>query len=410
MRNAKTISPPITASLTKAACLTAMLLIAITCPQKANAGLSDCTVQSAQLLGPEHEQVIAVTPMAIDIGDFVGSFRFFRVIYRCKSNGSSFKWTFVERKSASTFHSGFGVIYDGDGQIYSVFTTPQLQTLGLGFMGTIYLAIDGLWPSSNKMLEGADSAPIIWVDPLPTDAQGYSYHPVTFRTRFVKISNNLDNILNTVSTTPYPLAFPLAKTRIIDDEGYVSPEQELLVHMPTLHIAQRACTPFVQTVSLPSVDASVLPIAGATGSSTHFRFTVRCPHNAAWFGYYVESLHGYENEAQGVIKIDPNSSAKGIGLQITTRNYAHPLYPSTSTVFKSNYEPIKFGPTNRYGAAGYTMVNVTGDPLNDESDYFFPRVSDDGQGGALNVAVYRTGGPLVPGSYTAALKVYMVYR
>jgi len=177
------------------------------------------------------------------------------------------------------------------------------------------------------------------------------------------------------------------------------------VHMPTLTIAQRACTPFVQTVSLPSVDSAELPNIGSRGQPTDFRFTVRCPHNGAWFGYYVEAAHGYENEGQGIIKIDPASTAKGIGLQVSIRSNPDPVftdYPNTTP----NYQPIKFGSTNKYSGASVTLFNVTGNPLTDESDYTFPNVNSMPP---LQVAVYRTGA-IVPGSYTAGLKVYIVYR
>jgi len=203
-----------------------------------------------------------------------------------------------------------------------------------------------------------------------------------------------------------PGAAERMKTRL---ETVVLPLSE---HLPTLRIQQRSCHPVVKTVSLPSVDAAQLPSVGDSGPATNFTLTLRCPHNAAWYGYYVESVHGYEDEAQGVIKIAPASTAKGIGLQLTSRHYAHPIYPSTGNRYGPTYVPIKFGPTNRYGSAlnTYTWPMVTGDPLTDESDYSFPYLSPgEGGMGSIKVAVYRTG-TIVPGAYTAALTLYVVYR
>jgi len=132
---------------------------------------------------------------------------------------------------------------------------------------------------------------------------------------------------------------------------------------------------------------------------------VRCPFDAARYGYYVESVHGYEDEPNGVIKIDPVSQAKGSGLQVTTRlNPHHDLLGFGST---PDYHPIQFGPTKRYGSADVINQNVISNPAIDEADYVFPGKS---QGYTLRVAVYRTGGPLDAGNYTTGLTVYLVYR
>jgi len=376
-------------------------------PFAAKAGLSDCTMLSAQLLEPEQEQVIAVAPGTFEIGDFVGAFRYFQIRFNCKTGGIPYKWGAYQTSAADVYNAGISVQL-ASWTFQPVFTTTQLESLGLGIAGDFF----AIAYQNEFLLSGAQGfqntyqAGAIILDPPAPDLleNGYFGPRLHFRYRLVKINNNLDAILNTAVTTSYPTAFPIGAFGVLDNQGYTSPAVNATIHIPTLHIQQRACTPFAKDVSLPgiSVDSAELAYVGSTGATTNFNFTIRCPHNAARYGYYVESVHGYEDEPNGVIKIDPNSTAKGIGLQITTREFSNSIHLGAG--IGPNYEPIKFGPTNRYGSADFTQVNATNNPLSDVSDYTFPNA-----GYEMKVAVYRTGN-LVPGSYTAALKVYMVYR
>jgi len=344
------------------------LLIVLTAltPYTARAGLFGCTILSTQLLGPEQEQNIAVAPTAFEVGDFVGSDRFFRIVYECSFDSNPIKWGIREYNTPATTGTGLSVIWNNENlTLLPIFTTPQLSQYGLGITGYYYPTF--LWSevlsedfsNINRYPTAFSSTPSYYTGNIAVVG-------IDFRFRFVKINNNLDAILNNTVSTPYPSAFPIATFSVVDDNNnYESPLANITAHIPNLAIMQRACTPFVETVTLPSVGAIELPMVGSTGSATDFRFTVRCPHNAAWFGYYVESAHGYEDEANGVIKIDPASVAKGIGLQITTRSISHPEILGMTSMLP-NHQPIKFGPTNRYGGADVTPYSVTNNPLADE--------------------------------------------
>jgi len=392
-----------TARLMKAASVCTLLLIAAMMTSTARAGLSDCTVQSAQLLGPEHDNIIAVAPGTFQNKDFIGAHRYFQITYRCKVDNALSQWGIRIHHSPTTTHSGLDNIIWAGGNSYTAYTTSHLVEYGIGFVAYIYPT--NHWPEGILHFDNIQqSAPLLYHHITNIDNNNYADFSITTLFRFIKVNNNFDALLDTTTTTPYPNPIPMATISIGDNEGYISPQATVTAYMPTLTIQRRACTPFVDTIILPSVDASQLPFVGSTGGTTDFRFTVRCPHNAARFGYYVESAHGYEDEAQGIIKIDPVSAAQGIGLQITTRHSPDPVTLGTNTL-APNYQPIKFGPTNRYGDASYVMINATGDPLTDDSDYTFPHLDSP----PLKVAVYRTGN-IVPGTYTAAIKVYIVYR
>jgi len=396
----------------------AAVLMAVIVPFSARAGLSDCTEFATQLLEPEQEQVIAVKPGEFEIGDFVGGDRFFQIIFRCKDDNNAYKWGVYQDTHPGVYLASIPNVYWSSAAHFPVFTTTQLETLGLGFTGYYYSAsYAGHWEIARGQTfnNTYQTHAIIFDPPLPIaiEETGHFYPRVNFRYRFIKINSNLDVILNNTITV-HPLAIPIGAFGVIDDQGYTSPTGTATAHMPTLNIVQRACTPFVQnTVSLPSVDAAELPNVGDSGQPTSFKIAARCPHNVARLGYYVESVHGYENEANGVIKIDPAAStAKGIGLQITTNSRSSQTHIGEDVLYGllPVHQPVKFGPTNRYGTADVKEYNVQGNPLTDESDYIFPHNNVSlGINGNLKVAVYRTGN-LVPGSYTAGLTVYMVYR
>jgi len=361
--------------------------------------LSDCIIQAAQLAEPESESIIPVKPFFnFEIGDPIGGHRYFVVTYNCQIDSLSTQWGMREHHLSTIINTG--LIWDN---INSVFTTAELQTYGIGFFGS-FNQID-YWPNGVRSFTNQEKDTYAFLKVRPQDITG---NRIDLRAemifRLIKINNNFDALVDTTTITSYPNPVPIALMSIADDQGYVSPVSTMTANISILNIMRRACTPFAQkTIQLPSVDAAELPNIGDTGNTTEFKFAVRCPFNAARYGYYVESVHGYEDESNGVIKIAPASTAKGIGLQITTRNQSHPVRVDFVNLFP-NYQPIKFGPTNRYGPANIRNADLSGTPATNEADYVFPRDPS-----SLKVAVYRTG-TLVPGAYTAGLTVYLIYR
>jgi len=384
-----------------AAALCAFILIGSLFPYPARAAL-DCTVKSAGLwLGHGNTYVVPTTTLAM--GDFVGTTQFFDILYRCKVSGTPTQWGIVQRTVPTVTNTGQLADWNLT-ENYPVLTTPQLQQYGLGFAGYYYAYHD--WPPAS-VLTNNNTQPAFW-KPLPAaDGEGYVEIGVTALYRFLKINNNLDAILDGNPVTVQPLPFALAAFAVRDNESAaLSPTTQATASMPTLTIAQRACTPFVNSVKLPAINANELPNIGAVGPPTDFFIQLRCPTNLGVVGYYFADVHGIANEAQGVIAINPASNAKGIGLQITTRSRSHPVYLRLDPPLSAEYQPIKFGPGARYGIYSYSSTGSgpAGNPLADERNY---RAHDNAI--PLKVAVYRTG-DVVPGSYNAAIYIHLVYR
>jgi len=376
-------------------------LIGLLLPHPARAAL-DCTVKSTGLwLGHGNAYIVPTTTPAI--GDYLGTEQYFDIVYRCKVSGTPTQWGIVRQALPSVSLTGLTIQPNLTDSSF-VYTTPQLQQYGLGFSG-IYLA-RGIYPPVQDIANTTSVEPM-WL-PMPTvDSEGYVELGITTIYRFSKINNNLDAILDGTPVTVQPLPFPLIAYALRDNESTaLSPTAYATASMPTLTIAQRACTPFVNSVKLPTVNANDLPYVGASGPTTDFFIQMRCPTNLGHVGYYFADVHGIENEAQGVIAINPASNAKGIGLQITTLSKSHPIYIDGTVGFEAEYQPIKFGPTARYAILSYGSVGSgpAGNPLTDERNYRAPHDTI-----PLKVAVYRTG-DVIPGPYNAALYIHLVYR
>jgi len=374
-------------------------------PHAAHAAL-DCTVKSAQLV-QGHANTYLVPTGNIAIGDFVGTINHFDIIYRCKVSGTPTRWTMAERNVTSVTDTGFTKNWNATSN-YRILTTPQLQQRGLGFSGFYFHRNE--WPP-GRALEVTDTwGGVTWKNLPPADGDGYVELGITLYYRFSKINNNLDTTGSPVVVQTLP--FNLAAFLIHDDEatgsGDWSPVGYVTATMPTLTIAQRACTPFTNTVKLPAINESDLNQINIGDSlpPTDFWIQMRCPSNIGYIGYYVTpSAHGFENEAQGVIKINPDTStAKGIGLQITTRSIPQPTWLAAN--LSTDYQPLKFGANNLYyvhSSLGWGAGPDT-DPLSHETDHTAPHGTI-----PLRVAVYRTG-TVVPGTYNAAIFIHLVYQ
>jgi len=364
----------------------------------------DCTVKSVQLFRG-HANTYLVPSGNLAIKDFVGTENKFEVIYRCMVSGTPTQWAIVERKVNTTSSVGYSI--DWNAIAYPVLTTPQLQQYGLGFSGFYFVRNE--WSNNDYgKFSNNDGEDIFWKN-LPTaDSDGYVELYVWGNYRFSKINDNLDTIINT-PVTVQSLPFPLLAVAIRDNESSaLSPTAQVMASMPTLTVAQRACTPFTNTVKLPLIYADALNNINIGDSlpPTDFWIEMRCPSNIGHIGFYVQSPQGFENEAQGVIKINPSSSAKGIGLQITTRGIPYPVYIDNSVAIGTTYQPIKFGSNNRYRVYSSLRwgAGINTDPLTHETDHTAPLDTI-----PLRVAVYRTG-TVVPGTYNASIFIHLVYR
>jgi len=296
-----------------------------------------------------------------------------------------------------------------------ILTTPQLEQHGLGFSG--YYFARNNWPPAY-FISGDDTPAMFW-KPLPAaDSEGYVELGITVEYRLHKINNNLDAISDGNPVTGQPLPFPLLSFAIHDDQdqSILSPTAQVTNIMPTLTIAQRACTPYNNTVKLPPVnefDLNQLSI-GDSLPPTDFWIEMRCPTNIGRVGYYfTPPSWGLYNEAQGVININPASQAKGIGLQITTRTLPHPEFISSSVDTGMTYQPIRFGPTNRYRVHSSSPwgTGSNEDPLTHETEHKAPYFDSTNPADSipLRVAIYRTG-TIVPGTYNAVIFIHLVYQ
>jgi len=381
------------------------MLIPVLFPPTANAGL-DCTVKSTQLIAG-HSNIHLVPTTSPAIGDFIGVSNLYRVIYRCQVSGTPTLWTSAERNVSTTTNTGLVKQWNST-DVYPVLTTPQLSQYGLGFSGFFYP--NNQWLIASRAISGTDQPTgVIWTALPPADSDGYVELDITAHYQYSKINDDLDAIINNpaiIQAAPFPLAAFLIHDNLASGPSDWSPIAQVTATMPTLTVAQRACTPFTNTVKLPLIYTDELNNINIGDSlpPTDFWIRMRCPSNLAQIGYYVQSPQGFENEAQGVIKINPSSSAKGIGLQITTRSISTPVYFTRD--INATYQPLKFGPTNLYLAHGSLIFGAGPDtnPLTTETDHTAPDNTI-----PLRVAVYRTG-TVVPGTYNASIFIHLVYR
>jgi len=368
-------------------------------PHTARAAL-DCTIKSAQLLDG-HATTHLVPSSTLAIGDFVSVANLFEIIYRCKVNGTPTQWGISGRNVTTVANTGITATWSTITDIYPILTTPQLQQRGLGFSGFYFHRNE--WPPAYT-LTNTDGPAFFWKNLPAADSEGYVELGISVVYRFHKINDNLDTTGSAVTVQALP--FPLAAFVIHDnqDQTIFSPIAQVTATMPTLTIAQRACTPFTNSVKLPTVNANELPTIGSLGTERDFWIEMRCPSNIGHIMYYIVPVHGIANEAQGVININPASQAKGIGLQITTRSIPDPVYVVDAIV--TDYQPVKFGSNNRYWVRSSLPFGAgpNTDPLTTETDHTAPLDTI-----PLRVAVYRTG-TVVPGTYNAAIFIHLVYR
>jgi len=379
--------------------LSVCVLILALIPHTATAKLDDCTVTAQLVEG--HATIHLVPSDTIALGDFVGTDNRSYIVFRCKVSGSPTQWAAIRQNHGFLSEISSVIPHPSGGSVS--LTMPQLQQYGLGYTGQHWhQGTNGPVPTFIPH-NSQGGVSYVWSALPPTDSEGYVELGIHVTYRFHKINNNLDAVLNG-NLTVQPFSVTPVTFAVRDNQSTtLSPPAEFTFTMPTLTIAQRACTPFTNSVTLPTVHANDLPAIGSHGPEQDFWIQMRCPSNLAYIGYYIVPVHGIANEAQGVININPASAAKGIGLRITTRSTAEGIYYSKIAAV---YHPVKFGSTNRYRVHSSLRygAGVDTDPLTTETDHTAPLDTI-----PLKVAVYRTG-TVVPGSYNAAIYIHLVYR
>jgi len=373
-------------------------------PLSAQAAL-DCTVESAKLVtGHANTYIVATTNP--QVGDFVGTEQLFDIIYKCKVSGSPTQWGIMSQNIPALVNTSVLALWNSS-STFAVLTTAELEAAGLGFSGFWYARNN--WPPGIVLDNASQTSPYFW-KPLPApDGQGDVKLGIMVRYRFSKINDNLDAMI-TGSPIPLAASIPLAAFVILDDvSATTSPVAQLTATLPTITISQRACTPFADTVKLPVLNMNELPPVGQAGPYHDFFIEMRCPSNLGAIGYHAEAVYGVLNPAQGVIDINPASTASGIGLQILTRSTADPVFidPGSSPL-SDNYQPMQFGNTARYGVFSYSAFGAG--PSVDPSSNPIGTYRASNSTIPLRVAIYRTSQTVTPGTFNSAIIIHFVYR
>jgi len=394
-----------------------------------------CSYQSTEMWQGHANTLISAANPAV--GDYIGTMQVLRVAINCQfdnygdSGWNIPSWTITTRRTPNLYHANLsGYFADNTllGSDKPVLTTTELESIGLGFVAVVGMISNsqGLHTESFVPHDGIEKTlfhthmyggyHFTINSGLGEDRLSNSNHikiVVVMYHRLVKINENFNALSATPSTYSIaPFIMGNISFRQVNYQTNMKYGMSNVVSIPspmhTLTFAQRTCaTPHVDdgVVRLPMINQNDLPSVGSVGPEVKFELKVNCPTNLGYIGYYVQPVHGIANglESQGVININPASTAKGIGLQITT--HTAPKWPDyLQYVLNGGNQPIRFGPTNRYGwGGGYRQFGSgpDGDPLNDRATYKTPT--------PLLVRVYRTG-DVVPGTFNAAIWVHMVYR
>jgi len=288
-----------------------------------------------------------------------------------------------------------------------VLTTPALAARGLGFVAYI-----GGNPITTH--EFHLNAHYLLNNP---EGGGYYSFSMYLPYRFLKINDDfVPGYAIPVSDFPFNLVVFSVTEGYLGNEWphhYFPQSNESTSHgvaiaLPAITVAQRTCTtPYAADgiIRLQIIYPNDLPTIGSTVQEREFVLYMDCPTHLGRVGFYIEPVHGIANEDKGVININPSSSAKGIGLQITTNKK-----PNTAldNIYNGNWPgvhaPIKFGPSNPYvWSDSYSLspsFSGSENPLTSRNIF---------QTAPLKVAIYRTG-TVEPGTFTAAIRVHIVYK
>jgi len=276
----------------------------------------------------------------------------------------------------------------------NVFTTPELQTLGLGY--SIYWqthehgSFAGMTPRQEMASVSVKNQPVHWFD------AGIS--PVTETLRittgiglqFYKIGP----IPDTGGTTiPMPVTTHVANLYLTDQASPLNVTGVNPIHWstPTLTTKVRACTPLVdQTVNFTMTDAGMAASpAGSVLASRTFNLTFTCPYVAfERIGYIFQPVYGTHSAT--VMKLKENAgSVQGVGIQIRSVDAGWLLqFNQTYYMAEFNKPPWDYPDANRDNALNATRTKSID----------------------FDAELVRVSGPFEPGTINSALIVVMRYK
>jgi len=341
-------------------------------PHAANA-VPNCLPITHQLMAGHNPAINTyITPFANpQIGDFIGAVQTIRITVRCKYSPGATAVGIYFRPTPGISSTGLTAKH-GYAQHAQVHTTTALEARGIGF--TI------LWQDMFPYISGNQNSFGVSVAGILPDSNGYITHSYGLSYRFIKINNNFAfGSTGTLSNVPFDIV------RFSVSDGYMQASGQntyyimqslspvisgIPVTIPQMTIARRTCTtPYVQDgiVKLPNITTNSLPQVGSTGPQMTFEIRMNCPPHLGYVGYYVVPVHGIVNPSQGVIAINPNSQAKGIGLQLEIQSVTDPymdLVYDPNNPQLSTFYPMRFGAGNIYKFSG-----LFNDYYKDASDY-----------------------------------------
>jgi len=323
---------------------------------------------------------------------------------------------------------------------YSVYTTPNLQTAGLGFVVR--------WKASNRWGEEGDwvSPSGVWSGEVFEQSKGLPFYRWTVTwgdggawPGFIQGSSAPTNVFNSLSdwnlvmeTYPNPpylgfgggyfgiyydawvevryVAIGPSLQKYVPNDHTVSVNIVRMLAMPErrLNASGRlmqqsvyvkrmphgTCqTPFHQNIIVGlQADAQDLYANTVSSTPTHFDLNLLdCPLVDVGFSFRAPPGIDILNAAQGVIGLDSTATAQGVGVQVRHRGGWF------------NDAPIKF--------------NQPGDPDGESPVYWRSNSDgvDSGLGGKnhiipLTAAVYRTAPVIIPGSIRASLIVLIQHK
>jgi len=276
----------------------------------------------------------------------VGRWRRQSISFQCTANApwnNQYAVSFAPTAhTAAITNTGQTAIRDTGSGPFPVFSTPQLGTLGLGYIlywHTTSNSETQLTP--GQMLSNVNGI-IVGNGFLNITASSFVVKAAVWM-HYVKISP-LAAYETAHAITPQPS--PLASFFVTDSTTPTPPPASALIHLsvptPTLTLTRRTCTTPSPTYDLGAANfITDFPTIGSA-STTHVEFTLtfNCPHGYNFVGISFNPVEGAANEAlhPGVM----NSNLPGVGVQLLTR-LPELNYPANEmSTLLPDWQPVKF--------------------------------------------------------------------